>query len=298
MSIMKVTMARPQNIGHRSKITKKNFDTGWLMNIARDAETRENVEKIKRWNHEVQEGRFQDSEELLALHLGEHQIWLRVSDAWFALHLYGHMFQDKEHMNFDGFDGNKASLVLDLGANIGLYTLAIKTNNPECQVFALEPNPRAFELLEKNMTANGIEGVTTLNVGAAEFSGEMLMRVLDEGTAFGGKYLGEIKKEYRTWVKPERLKTMTVPALSLVDIFRINDIGDVDILKMDVEGMEHEVLRSSAELFPRIRRIVVEWHDHASKNELVQMLCENGFSLVYEDEREYGDIYFMNDRYA
>lgn len=280
-------------MNNSSNLTKKTFDISWLQSLAQDSQTKEKLNEILSWNEDVQKGIFRDSDQLFSLNLGNHIIWLRESEAWFAIHLYDHIFKEKEHFNFSGFESSNAPVIVDLGGNIGMYALAMASTNPNCKVISFEPNPMAFELLNKNMESNGIKNVTAINKGAAKVSGKFEMKILDEGSAYGGKYLGEIKKEYRTWIQEKRFKIINVESLSLPDILKSNNLTSVDILKMDVEGMELEILEGGVDALEQIKRIVIEWHDHPSKEKILKLLLENNFDLVYDDGREYGNLYFV-----
>lgn len=280
-----------------SSLTKKTFDISWLVSVAKDQETIDKIKEISSWNTDVQRGVFQESNRTFSLKLGKHTVWLRESEAWFAIHLYDHIFKEREHLNFPGFDGSDSSVIIDMGANIGMYTLAIKDNNLNCKVISFEPNPKAFELLSKNIESNNLQDVIMVNKGVSKSSGKFQMKVLDEGSAYGGKYLGDIKKEYRTWIQEKRFKNINVESLSLFDILSLYSLEAVDILKMDVEGMELEILEGGIGVLARIKRIVIEWHDHLSREKIIALLKGNNFSLVYDDGREYGNLYFINSIY-
>ncbi len=277
-----------------SNITSKTFDITWLLSIAQDQPTKDAIEKICKWNDDIKNGIFNPSDEVFSLKLGKHTIWLRESEAWFAIHLYDHIFKEKEHLLCEDFDGKGCSTVVDMGANIGMYSLAIADNNPECKIISFEPNPKAYELLCKNIESNNAKNVTLVNRGVSENGTPFDMKTLDEGSAYGGKYLGEIKNEYRMWIQQERYKNIKVQSLSVPQIFAEYSIDTIDILKMDIEGMELEVLEGAVPMFPKIKKIVFEWHDHAMKDEIVTLLTGNGFNMVFDDGREYGNLYFVN----
>lgn len=265
--------------------------------MAGNIETKEKIKEIESWNNDVKRGIFRESDTIFSLALGNHIVWLRESEAWFAIHLYDHIFKEKEHLNFPGFDGGDASVVIDLGANIGMYTLAITDANPACKVISFEPNPKAFELLSKNIQSNHRSSVVLVNKGIAKTPGSFEMKVLNEGSAYGGKYLGEIKKEYRTWIQEKRFRNITVESLTLPDILKTYNLSTVDILKMDVEGMEFEILEGGTDALSKIKRIVIEWHDFESKSKIIELLTQMNFDLVYDDEREYGNLYFVNNKF-
>lgn len=273
--------------------SRKTFDYSWLLSQA-SVDSIPDVQKIILWNDDVLRGIFRDSENILSLKLGTHVVNIRECDAWFSSQVYHHIFKEKEHLEFEGFTGENTHTILDLGANIGLYALAIKDVNPDCQIICLEPNPHAFELLQKNISANNLHNIVALNKGAAQTSGSFVMKILKEGTAYCGKYLDEIKKEFRKWIKPDRIISLPIETLSIPDICVEYALDKIDILKMDVEGMEFEILEGCVEIFPKIKRIVVEWHGYELRDQIKKLLQDHNFDLVHDDGRDFGNLYFVN----
>src|SRR5262249_23935878 len=70
-----------------------------------------------------------------------------------------------------------ASVVLDVGANVGTHTLAF-ARGAAC-VYAFEPQPTIFHLLQTNVEKNGLTNVKLFNVGVAQSRGNLLMPCVD-----------------------------------------------------------------------------------------------------------------------
>lgn len=127
---------------------------------------------------------------------------------------------------------------LDVGANTGFFSLAAVAGNPEVAVHAFEPSPAIYEALRRNLAANRLDGrVTARRVAVADEVGEVEFHVpartwgsgsLD-ARGFGGA--------------SGRLET--VPATTLDHYVSTHDVSRVDLLKVDVEGFEHLVLRGA-----------------------------------------------------
>ncbi len=88
-------------------------------------------------------------------------------------------------------------------------------------------------------------------------------------------------------------------AITLDTLFRELNISSIDILKIDVEGMEEEILNVSVPLLNNVNRIVPERHSRNLREAVVSLLRANNFKLVYEEdpllERYYGDLYFIRN---
>lgn len=120
---------------------------------------------------------------------------------------------------------------LDLGANIGLHSIMMS----RCgfQVTCFEPDPHHFSLLIRNLNANHIENVTTVNAAVSIEEGTMeFVRVL--GNTTGSHLAGSKTNPYG---EIERFPVKVLPFAEL--------IKGIDFVKMDVEGHEKVILTST-----------------------------------------------------
>ena len=172
----------------------------------------------------------------------------------------------------------KGSLFVDVGANVGLYTVwALDTG---ADVLAIEPNRRSLEQLEENLALNGYQAeIARLAVGEAP--GTLTMTTeLDQQNhlVLAGDNDGAAS-----------VATETVEVRTLDDV-----VGDrtVDGLKIDVEGAELLVLKGATRLLAerRIKLIQMEWN-YLSESMLGQdrapvaaLLDAAGYDLFRPDE--------------
>jgi len=272
------------------------LDLDWLKEQATDEASRRRLVQIKQWRDFVLENNaFTGTQNLFPVSLGNYQVWFRECGAFSSIEVYQEIFKNNDHFAVPGFSGRQAKLVVDIGANEGFYTLKIKENNPHCRVIAVEPNPYVFEILKKNVDSNRLEGVTIVNKAISSGDGAMRMEIIKEIGAIGARDLGIAN---RPWLKNEFVEKVTVPAVTLGTFCREYDIKAIDILKIDVEGMEAEILESASKLLTNVHRIVLERHSRELREAVVALLQNNHFSLVYEEdpfmEKYYGDLYFVN----
>ena len=88
------------------------------------------------------------------------------------------------------------------------------------------------------------------------------------------------------------ISELHLPMVTLNSVFEQYINQEIDILQMDVEEMELEILSVSKETLRFVKRIVVEWHLEDTKQKLITLLEKEGFRLIYEEPRDYGDLYF------
>jgi FkbM family methyltransferase len=173
-----------------------------------------------------------------------HKIYLDSPDSM-RLYMFGQFSEEYELSLFES-EVDKRSVVLDIGANIGLYTLTAAKHAE--RVYSFEPDPISFSNLKKNVEANDCKNVTLVNkavsnkTGSAPFS-SYSKYPLDRGIVHivGGNE--EMDQRYRM-----------VDTVSL-DEFFIDKPNKIDIIKIDIEGSEFEALKGMRNLIDKNRNI-------------------------------------------
>lgn len=126
----------------------------------------------------------------------------------------------------------QGGVVVDIGANIGYYTLlAARAVGATGQVYAFEPEPENFSLLVKNLRLNGYAHVQAQNAAVSDATGTLKLFVSSEN-----------KGDHRVYdAGNEKRPSVTVRVFRLDDYFA-DDIPQIDLLKMDIQGAEGRAL--------------------------------------------------------
>lgn len=167
---------------------------------------------------------------------------LRLHD-YFQWHQYFHLSdpiaQVLPQLHRDG------ALALDVGANVGMYSLVLAAAHPRGRVWSFEPNPTTAAALRSNVARNALPNVTVIEAALSDRAGEATL--FDAGTGDSGKF--SLRGGGRGFV---------VPVVTLDAQLAAHD-GDVSVLKMDVEGFEPEaLLGAAATLEAKLPHLVVE----------------------------------------
>ncbi len=118
----------------------------------------------------------------------------------------------------------KNDIVVDVGANIGYYTLLMAKNN--AVVNSYEPEPQNFNLLKKNVILNNFSSnINLFNKAVSDFNGNSKLVLSDHST-------GQHKLD------TNRFGTRTID----VEVTKI-ELDKIDFAKIDVEGTELNVLK-------------------------------------------------------
>ena len=133
--------------------------------------------------------------------------------------------------------------VVDLGANIGLFEIALAPHAPVARVVAYEPDPENLGLLRRNAAGGG--GGAEWRIVAACAAGA------DGRTEFMAGRFAESRVPEGAAAGP----TVSVPVR---DVFP--DLGDADLVKIDIEGGEWEILGDPRFADVPARAVVLEYH--------------------------------------
>ncbi|MFQ5729065.1 MAG: FkbM family methyltransferase [Waddliaceae bacterium] len=174
-------------------------------------------------------------------------------------------------------DLQDGSIVIDIGAQIGVFSVFSASYANNIKVYAYEPFPDNYKLLIENIEVNKLEKhVYPFDVAVTD-SSEKIKLFIDERGTTGHSVI--IPQE----------KHVTVNSTTLTDIMEANKISQCDLLKMDIEGAEYPVLYSTPNhIFRKIKRIYLEYEDIDGSTKynhqyLHKFLSENGFSIIEKE---------------
>lgn len=196
-------------------------------------------------------------------YLGKNRVLCNVlgSKKFFAL---GDDVGFSVHMIFDGFweywltrnfaeHINEGDVVLDVGANLGYYTvLASDLVGPEGKVVAVEPNPALFGFMMDAVNLNGYGGrVTGLQAALTDAEHSSWTRFFcPTAQPMNGRF-----------VEPGDDEAKLLTEGTIVDVETIHDLSQhferLDFIKIDVEGAELQVLKALLPLIEKHRPKVV-----------------------------------------
>lgn len=144
----------------------------------------------------------------------------------------------------------KDSIVVDVGAHIGSFS--IMAAKSAYKVLAFEPEPNNYRMLKKNMELNHLENMSIFEMAVSGISGYQDIYT----------YQGGSSADYSLYKRGiTNIKTGRIPTISVEDIIRREDLPRIDFLKLDCEGAEHDILGNiSFETAAKILGIAMETH--------------------------------------
>lgn len=164
--------------------------------------------------------------------------------------------------------------VIDIGAGIGEFAVLVAKEHPNSQVYAYEPFPESFVLLQENLKLNVTRNVRAFQMAIGSKSGQMLLATTGEAVQHTITHNSSVSSS---------ATSIKVQGLSLDDLFQANDLAHCDFLKIDCEGCEFQVLfNASPVTLKNIDHICLEYHDgftEFSHVDLVSYLQQNEFQV-------------------
>ena len=149
------------------------------------------------------------------------------------------------------FTYRNGDIFIDLGAHIGMWTILMASKNPTFKVYSVEPIPENYEMIKLNIESNRLKNVVPINVAIADSTIYYPERPED-------KFIGAHR-----WIGSPQGgdKYITVPAISLDQLFDDYKIDKCRVLKTDMEGSEIKAFRDISERnLQKIDYIVGEFH--------------------------------------
>ena len=177
----------------------------------------------------------------------------------------------------------QGDVVLDIGANIGYYTLILARLVGETgRVYAFEPDPNNFEFLRKNVRANGYQNVIYIKKAVSDKTGPLSLYLCPDN-----------KGDHRIYDSQDDRETLSIEAVTLDEHF--SDFqGQINFIKMDIQGAEGRAVKGMKKLLaqhPETAMITEFWpagleRSGVSATDYLSDLEELGFQLFRIDEEE------------
>lgn len=187
--------------------------------------------------------------------------------------------RESDHKWMMDMEVHKGDVILDIGANIGYYALMeAKRLQGSGKIHAIEPDPRNIRFFGKNISSFGLQDLIEVREGAiSNFDGQLDFALSDSTNL-------------------SSFNISTAPASKIVKVTvydfgaYVERIGEIDLVRMDVEGHEVEIFQSLVELLKRNKdlapkKIIFETHQYGTKQDkmadILRVLFEHGYTVKY-----------------
>ncbi|PGH08702.1 hypothetical protein AJ80_07823 [Polytolypa hystricis UAMH7299] len=210
-----------------------------------------------------------------------------------ARNVYTEIFENHCYGGPELHLSSEAPFIIDAGAHIGLFSLYMKQEYPLAKIIAFEPAPETSDALHKNLDLHNVSGVVTYPYGLGSKAStetltyypaahanttfvpkekELMKKLIAEG--LGQDFANELFDNVEIPVPINRLS-------HFLDRYH-SDVVEIDLLKIDVEGMELDVLGGVDDThWPLVRNVVLEVSDVSGVlSKIEQVLQAKGFTVT------------------
>ena len=219
--------------------------------------------------------------------------------------LYNEIFEDHCYLKH-GITLNEDSCVVDIGANVGFFSVYLNVLSKKIKVYSIEPIPEVHKYLVANRELYAIKG-KALQLAVSDKEGEVDFTWYPQVSIVSGMSdeISQVTKVVKSYIensqkedfKNEEIDSMLQVKLetrqircktkTLSQIISEEKIEKIDLLKIDVENSEHLVMNGVLEHdWDKIGSVIIEVHDVNGRLESIRQTLElKGFKTYIEKEK-------------
>lgn len=205
--------------------------------------------------------------------------------------LFSNLFSEQLPFRFEGILGSQVNvinnmnsyavaflpynpIIVEIGANTGQGTVGLAKQFKYGRIYAFEPRPEAFILLQKNLST--FPNTTPINLAISDLNGMVSLNIPSHDRTQASVLMNDNEDE----------ETISIHSFVLDEWCQLNGIPKVDFIRLDVNGMEFKILQSSPTIVSNAIVIITKTYFHKPRNAVVhykylkKFLEYQGFELL------------------
>ncbi len=181
---------------------------------------------------------------------------------------------------------------IDVGANIGAYTIPLAKLFPTVDIHSFEPNPYVADRLNKNISVNQIANVTIHQEGLSNNIGSATLYAIKPSE--DRPYNLGLSSIAKSAVLDQDTEEVDI-TINTVDNIFLDSEKDISVMKIDVQGFEHEVLKGAEMTVKKFNPVILVEHEaqyfdsadkaHEASLALKKFFEENNYNVFYFNVR-------------
>lgn len=150
--------------------------------------------------------------------------------------------------------GVKPKTIIDVGANLGQFTVAASQLFPNVLIYSIEPDENIAKILQKNIDRSIVQEVIISAIG--NHTGEAVFNINSDSQVSSLLDLGKERIEF--FPKTKKVTDVKVPINTLDNLFANTKLTHPILLKIDVQGYEEQVLLGANLFLKKVKWVLVE----------------------------------------
>lgn len=172
-----------------------------------------------------------------------------------------------------------ASGIMDIGAHVGVYTLAAAASRPDIKIHAFEPNPHAYTRLRMHKVVNGFDNIVEHWFAVGERDAHVHFSWVKKATL-------QISSGGSVGQRPgDNIEHIVVPQHKLDGTGIVRHVGAQPLVKIDVEGGEVSTVRGVSEILALNADIILETFSQDACDAINPTLKALGYNVYKIFER-------------
>ncbi len=197
-------------------------------------------------------------------------------------------------------NNNEYNISIDLGANLGAVSVALwKNSKGSGVVYSVEADPNNYLRIKENLKLNDFNSSYVFNFAINDKISPVTLNVYDN--ANGWQNISEKGAEFTRGYNLEKVEVFGIDFLSFINIFQI---GDIDLIKIDIEGLEFKVINSFLSLLKsrKVKEIIFEVNSPtlnsfgSTKQQLLGIWLDLDYDLFVINQD--GSIFLLNEQFV
>jgi FkbM family methyltransferase len=172
-----------------------------------------------------------------------------------------------------------SNVILDIGANTGIYSLSAKTLNKNAEVLAFEPSINTFKKLETNNSINNFD-IKCYQSAISNESGKQRFFDTPDPNQTSASLNDQKLKNWEGYTG--KIIEYEVETLSLEDFISKNQLFEIDLIKIDVEMHEPEIIQGLGKYLTDFKPVIfIEVLTQEIADKLNHLFSDNDFQLFH-----------------
>ncbi|GAB5466493.1 MAG: hypothetical protein Kapaf2KO_19290 [Candidatus Kapaibacteriales bacterium] len=249
---------------------------------------------IRAGKSRIQKYLFAKAKELNAITKGGYKFHLTYPEDIGLEDLYYQKTHESGTTDILKFLINRDSNTLDIGANLGWYSIHCATISPNGKVHAFEPHPKIFNSLQKNIKLNKLQNIVLNQKAFSDSNGTIKLFQFDD-YGHGHCSTSDFGKQ--------NTQSFDVESITINNYLKSNDNINFDLVKIDVEGAEMNVLSSASDLFKQeiLPSWIIEMNKETAESfghkpeDILEKILSYGQHTIYRVNLAWGNTYKMKN---